>query len=460
MWQGTNHGTVPWRPWYVEGRVLTDAKLRAAKGRDRPYKLADSGQLYLYVTPAGGRHWRLNYAYGRNTAGKPAQKTLSIGAYPGIGLAEARAKRDEAKARLEQGLDPSVEKRVEERSRAISTENTFKAIAQSWFAKKKPTWAKRHADKVWASIEEDVLPAIGGLPIASIRAPQLLHLLTAVEKRGAIETAHRIRQRLSAVFSYAVAAGLAEVDPAATLGKALSAKPRARKQPSIVDGVDDSGEQLRLVRQLLIDCEAERCRAVTKFALRFLALTAVRPNELHGARWAELEGLDGPTPTWRIPAARMKGDGERKADLRGDHLVPLTRQALEVIEALRPLTGELALMFPTDTHLHKPLSENTLRTLLIRAGYYQRHVPHGFRAAFSTFMNERPEHRPGDRAVIDLMLAHVPKDKVEGAYNRAAYLPRRREIAQEWADLLTADMWPVVMHLGQPIRWAATGPGR
>jgi integrase len=448
----------------VSRPMLNDAKIKAAKPRETAYKLADSGQLFLHVSPAGGRHWRMNYTYGRsaNDPKKPAQKTLTLGSYPAVSLVDARTERDKAKALLAAGRDPAVERRIADKAKEDESANTFRNVAKAWFDKKRPTWAKRHAEKVWASLEEDVFGEVGDLPIATIRAPKLLWLLTAVEERGAIETAHRIRQRISAVFVYAIAVGLADVDPAASLGKALSAKPRAQKQPSIIDGIRDQPGRITAFRQMMIDCEAERCRATTKLALRFLALTAVRPNELHSARWDELEGLGGKEPHWRIPAARMKGDSDRKAEAEGDHVVPLSRQALDVIAALRPLTGDLPLMFPSDRHVHKPMSENTLRTLLIRAGYYQRHVPHGFRAAFSTIMNERAKEigRPDDRAVIDLMLAHVPKDKVESAYNRAAFLPRRRELAQEWADTILADMWPPEIHVGQPIRWAATGKGR
>ncbi|WP_311269725.1 site-specific integrase, partial [Sphingobium sp. WCS2017Hpa-17] len=215
--------------------------------------------------------------------------------------------------------------------------------------------------------------------------------------------------------------------------------------------------------------EAERCRAITKFALRLLALTATRPGEIRFAAWDEISGIDwqnrtAKDPLWRIPASRMKGDEDRKAEVEGDHLVPLSSQAVEVLLELRRLSGDLSLMFPGERHVHRPISENTLRALLIRAGYYQRHVPHGFRAAFSTIMNERAKllKNPDDRAVIDLMLAHVPQGTSgsEGSYNRASYMPRRRELAQEWADILVGDMWPPAIHLGQPIRYAPNGPGR
>lgn len=450
--------------------MLNDAKIKAAKKRDTAYKLADTGQLYLQVSPAGGRHWRMNYTFGRNASGKPAQKTLSFGSYPAVSLVEARRKRDEAKDLLREGRDPAAARKddaaalvaaeQEAAARAAADENTFEKIARRWHAINRPRWSPHHGSDVLICLERDVFPRIGHLPLASIKVPLVLSLLTAIEDRGAIETAKRTRQRMSAVFVYAIAAGLAEADPAAIVRGALKPLPVRGRQPAITS--------LTGVRQILIDAEAERCRAVTKLALRFLALTAVRPNELRGARWDEMEDLElrwsvkaGERvqinePLWRIPSARMKGKIARKIEEGGDHLVPLSRQALDVLDALRPLTGGQALLFPNDRHVTKPMSENALGYLLNRAGYHHRHVPHGWRAAFSTIMNERARElgRADDRAVLDLMLAHVPKDKVESAYNRAAFMPRRREIAQEWADLLVADMWHPKIHLGQPSRWA------
>lgn len=440
--------------------MLTDAKIKAARPAEKDYKLADSGQLFLHVTKAGGRHWRMNYTFGTNARGKPAQKTLSFGPYPALTLLDARRRRDEAKVVLRDGRDPAVERRVATRARALESENTFEAVARRWHELRKPTWSEVHADDVITSLENDAFPTIGDLPLGAIESPKVLEMVNAVVQRGAIETAHRLRQRVSDIFVYSIAIGLAKVDPAASLGKAIPRKPRAKKQPSVIDGLRDHAGQLAAVKAMLAACEAERCRASTKFALRLLALTAVRPNEIQKAEWSELEGLDGPDPLWRIPSARMKGDQDRKAEDDGDHLVPLTPAAVAVIRALRPLTGGFKLMFPSERHVHRPISENTLRALLIRAGYYQRHVPHGFRAAFSTIMNGRPDKREGDRAVINLMLAHVPKDKVEGAYNRAAYMDRRRELAQEWADLITEGLCPPEEHIGQPIRWADTTPKR
>jgi integrase len=484
--------------------MLNDARIKAAKPKLKPYRLSDAGQLYLQVTPSGGRHWRMNYAFGKNASGKPAQKTLSFGSYPIVTLLQARARRDEAKRLLASGMDPSVARKSEEAAAQAHHRNSFGAIANEWFEmnsgwsvsklrswigenlgkwsvsdcekwtiKAHARWSNVHSADVFISMDRDVLPFIGHRPVQELTAREILELLRSIEQRGAIETAHRMRQRISAVFLYGVALGACLNDPAASLGKLLTKVPASKPQPSIIDESFNQQSRIRAIRQVLIDCESQRCRASTKLAMRIVALTAVRPNELAGARWTELVELDGDTPTWTIPAARMKGTQDRKSNPRNDHHVPLAVQTVEAFRALRLLTGSFDLCFPSERHVHRPISENTLRALLIRAGYYQRHVPHGFRAAFSTYMNERPlmERQEGDRSVIDLMLAHVPDAGIradepgvrvsasEAAYNRALYMPRRRELAQEWADALLADFWPAETLLGGPIRWAANGPG-
>jgi len=440
--------------------MLNDAKVKAAKPQAKAYKLGDSHQLYLLVSTSGARLWRMNYSVRSSPAESPKQKTLALGTYPAMSLVEARRRRDEAKEMLRKGIDPALQRKVDVLATAEANANTFEVVARAWHAKQKARWSAIHSKDVIDSLAENIFPVIGALPIASIKAPKLLELLTAVEERGAIETAHRIRQRISSVFVYAIGAGLAEYDPAASLGMALRPKPRSKKQSAITT--------LPGLQQILIDCEAERCRAATKLAMRLIALTAVRPGELRHARWEEFEDCalkgKGPAPKalWRIPASRMKGDQGRKAEEAGEHLVPLAQASVDVLRVLYQLTGELALVFPGERHVHRPMSENTLNALLKRAGYHDRHVAHGFRAAFSTIMNERAKAQKldGDRAVIDLMLAHVPANKIEGAYNRADYMPRRRELANEWADLLVRDFWPPDTLPGQPIRYAANGPGR
>jgi integrase len=404
--------------------LLTDRKVRAAKPRAKSYKLTDSNRLYLLVTPGGGKLWRWNYDYD----GK--QKSMAFGAYPHVSLADARAKRDEAYSQLCEGHDPGVAKKLRIEANIEAGRQTFERVARDWHENAKAQWAKIHASDVIRSLERDVFPTIGDLPIAQLTPPLVLAVLREIEARGAIETAKRVRQRISAVFVYAIAQGIAKDDPAEKLGAVL--KPlRKGRQPAITE--------LAPLRKMIMTAEQDYARPITRLALRFLALTAVRPSELRGASWDEFEDLNGKEPLWRIPSARMKGDLDRKEEAEGDHLVPLTPQAIAVLKALWPLTGDGPLLFPSNRHTHRPMSENAIGYLLNRAGYHGHHVPHGFRAAFSTIMNEWAERhgKDHDRKIIDLMLAHVPKEKVEGAYNRAAYMPRRRELAGVWAEMLS-----------------------
>lgn len=420
--------------------MLSDAAVRNAKPKDKPYKLSDAHQLYLLVTPSGGKLWRMNYTYDRR------QKSLSFGQYPLVSLNEARTKRDDARKLLMEGRDPVIVKQLQIDAQIEAHRNTFDKVARTWHDTVKSQWARRHADDILRSLERDVFPAIGALPISEISPPIVMKLLRAIEDRGAIETAKRTRQRISAVFVFAIAEGVAEKDPSEKLGGALKPMPRRGRQPAITN--------LILLRKMLIEAEDDFARPVTRLALRLLALTAVRPSELRGAQWSEFEGLNSKTPLWRVPAARMKGSLERKEETDGDHLVPLAPQSVAVINVLYPLTGGGPLLFPSARHAHKPMSENAIGYLLNRAGYHGHHVPHGFRAAFSTIMNEwaNIEGDPSDRAIIDLMLAHVPEGKVEAAYNRAAYMPRRRHLAQIWANKLLANLPSPELLTARPTR--------
>lgn len=409
--------------------MLSDAKIRAAKARDKAYKLTDSHRLYLLVPPNGSKLWKWGYTYdGR-------QKTMAFGAYPMVSLLDARTRRDEARAQLSEGKDPSVIRKLRVEANREAGRNTFERVAREWHDNAKSQWATIHAADIIRSLERDVFPQIGNLPISALTAPKILEVLKGIEGRGAIETAKRVRQRISSVFVHAIAKGIADKDPAEKLGAVL--KPlRKGRQPAITD--------LNRLRQMIDDAEQDYARPITRLALRLLALTAVRPSELRGARWVEFENLDESEPLWRIPSARMKGDLDRKEEIGGDHLVPLAPQSIAVLRALWPLTGRGDLLFPSNRHGHRPMSENAIGYLLNRAGYHGYHVPHGFRAAFSTIMNEWAERngRKHDRQIIDLMLAHVPKEKVEGAYNRAAYMERRRELALTWANMLAQTLPP------------------
>lgn len=404
--------------------MLTDAQIRKAKPGEKPIRMADSGGLTLVISPTGKKLWRYRYRFD----GKERQ--LSIGEYPDISLADARDARTAARALLKEGKDPSKEKR----KRIVGPEEgvTFEGVAREWYEKNKHIWTETHSYDVIRSLERDVFPALGHLNISSITAPQVLEELRKIEDRPAIETAKRIRQRMSAIFVYGIASGICENDPAAIVEKALKPLKKGR-QPAITD--------LKLAREIIARADATPGKPGTKLALRLLALTALRPGTLITTPWSELADVDlDNDPIWQIPAARMKLRLMHKDDPNRDHLVPLSRQAVETIKLLRQITGRGPYLFPNDRRAHLPASENAIGYLLNRAGYHHRHVPHGWRATFSTVMNERFKH---DRFIIDLMLAHSPKDKVEAAYNRAAFIDRRKELAQEWADLIMEGQMPL-----------------
>lgn len=414
--------------------MLTDVQIRKAKAGEKPYKLTDGGGLHLFVSSAGGKLWRLRYKFG----GK--EKLLSIGPYPSTTLVAARQQREDAKTILRAGRDPGLVRRQLRNVVIDESRNTFEAVAREWFGLNQATWTPTHASDVLRSLERDVFPSVGAMPIKSITPPDVLELLRQIEARPAIETARRVRQRMSAVFVFALAAGRGETDPAAIVQGAL-APLRKSRQPAITE--------LGQARQILRDADRQPAHPATKLALRLLALTVLRPGALITARWNEFDELDPENPVWRVPAERMKLRMHQKEDSARDHLVPLSSQAIETIEAVRRLTGRGPLTFPNTRHAHRPMSENAIGYLLNRAGYHHRHVPHGWRATFSTVMNER---FPADHRIVDLMLAHSPKDRVESAYNRAAHLVRRRELAEAWADLLMVDQMPVEEVLTLPRR--------
>lgn len=405
---------------------LTDRACKQAKGQEKPYKLADAFGLHLYVTPNGYRSWRWKYRF----AGK--EKQLTFGPYPDVSLAEAREQREAAARQLRSGVDPAIEKKRQTAVRSLQADATFRTIAEDWIASQTALWSKRHSALVKASMERDVYPKIGKLPIDAITTPIVMSVLRPIEQRGAIETAHRTRQRISEVFARAIGSGLAMTDPAAVAARAL-APVRKGKFPAV--------RTVKAAQSVLADVEAKPAHPMTKLASRLLALTAVRAGVLRLAEPAEFEGLDGAEPIWRIPAAKMKLVVERKEDAAFEFIVPLSRQAVETIEVAIALSGGAPLIFRSVRHPRRPISDSTLSKAYRDAGYSGIHVPHGWRSTFSTVMNELAgaENRVGDRAIIDLMLAHVPAG-VEASYNRAGYMPRRRELAQEWADLLTATL--------------------
>jgi integrase len=403
-------------------KMLTDTQIKKAKPAAKSYKLSDSGGLFLFVSTAGGKLWRLKYRFNGS------EKLLSIGPYPEVSLIDARKAREGAKALLRAGDDPAVAKKLKRLTSVSDGGNTFETIAREWFDLTKSRWSTHHAEDVMRSFEKDVFPQIGSMPIRSISSPSVLAVLRVIESRPAVDLARRVRQRMSAVFVYGISSGRADGDPASVVLGAMAPVKKGR-QPAIT--------KLPEAREIIRKVEAENAHPATKLAHRLLVLTALRPGAIVSTPWAELECID--EDVWTVPAARMKLKLHHKDDEARDHLVPLSWQALEVIAALRTLTGRGPLAFPNTRHAHKVMSENAIGYLLNRAGYHHRHVPHGWRSTFSTVMNES---YPADKPIIDLMLAHIPKDRVEGAYNRAQHLSRRKELAQLWADTILKDAPP------------------
>ncbi len=406
--------------------MLTDQQCRAAKAEGKAVKLGDAQGLYLYITPSGYKSWRLKYRFG----GK--ERRIVFGPYPDLSLRQARDLRDDARRELREGRDPGEEhkRKAARRTSGVDEAKTFKSVALRWLELQKPQWKPVHASDVLRSFEREVFPVIGQVSIEEVRAPKIREMLQAVQANGAIETAHRLRQRISAVFRFAIASDLAENDPAAAIGGALQSVVKG-KQPALLR-IKDCVAFLRAF-------EAEPGHPTTKLASRLLALTAARPGVVQMAELDEFEDLDGPEPIWRIPAAKMKLSRAKSEREEFEFIIPLPRQAVETVRAAAEFAGRRDHLFPSARHSHRPITENALNTAYRRLPLYGgRHVPHGWRSSFSTIMNERAiaQERPGDRAIIDLMLAHQPEG-VEASYNRAAYMPRRRELAQDWADMLT-----------------------
>lgn len=420
--------------------ALTEVAVRKAEPRERPYKMADEKGLFLYVAPTGLKSWRMKFRL------HDKEKLLTFGPYPEVGLKAARDRRDVARAQLREHVDPSGARRrareaKEEAQAEAARQVTFEDAARRWHDLQKGRWAPVHADDVITSLERDVFPSIGGKAVTAIDAPMVLKTLRAVEDRGSIETARRLRQRISGVYALLISEGVTAIDPAGVVGKALKPLPKKGKQPSITDPDE--------AREVLIAAEASAASPITKLASRFLALTQSRPGMVRGLEWDEIEGVDwsdqraGPDlALWRVPASRMKLVLDLKSEDAFEHVVPLCWQAVDALRAVRRLTGRTKLVFPGQRHSHRPLSENAIGYLYNRVGFHGRHVPHGWRAAFSTTMNGLAQKRKqfGDRDVIELMLAHVPENKVRAAYDRAGHMERRRELSQEWANLLMKGM--------------------
>ncbi|WP_313128036.1 tyrosine-type recombinase/integrase [Stutzerimonas nitrititolerans] len=393
---------------------LTDVKIRQAKPGAAALKLTDSGGLYLEVRPNGSKLWRYRY----RIAGK--ENVFALGAYPQVTLADARAERDVAREHVKAGRHPSHVRQTEKAQQLAENRNTFKAVAEEWIDERLSARTDTYRRQVRRVFEAEVYPRIGRLPMREITAAHVLDILTRMSKRGATAYALHVRQWISAVFRFGVATLRADADPASALKGAIQRRPINHSKPMM------EGDLAKFYRALA----GYKGHRVTVIALQLLPMLFIRTIELRCARWSEFD-LDA--ALWEIPAERMK--------MRRKHLVPLPRQALELLQELRRITaGEL--LFPGLRHPDKPISVTTLNRALEYLGMEGWHC-HDFRATASTHLYESGRWR-GE--VIELQLAHVERSSTRAAYNHAQYLAERRELMQSWANFLdTAGRHDVVL---------------
>jgi len=398
--------------------LLSDTEIKNAKPRAKPYKLKDGDGLFLLVMPVsaekskGAKWWRFRYTYD----GK--EKMLSFGVYPGVGLKMARDRCDDARKLLASGINPGDNRKAVKVTRAVSNGNTFEVIAREWLENRQSVWSSSYRDKIFRRLEKDVFPWIGKLPISSLTAQELLTVLKRVEQRGVRETAHRELQYCSQIFRYAIVTGRIKYDISRDLQGALL--PIIKGHHAAITDPNELGSFLRA-------CQDYQGGFVTRCALQLLPLVIVRPGELRYGEWSE---IDFDKAQWNIPAKRMK------IKTQGGHIVPLSRQALKILNELKPLTGEGKYLFPSVRSSQRPMSENTINATMRRMGYSKDTVTgHGFRATARTIMDEVLHIRPD---FIEHQLAHAVRDPNGRSYNRTSHLLERKKMMQQWADYLDA----------------------
>ncbi|MEM8107688.1 tyrosine-type recombinase/integrase [Morganella morganii subsp. sibonii] len=385
--------------------TLTARQVETAKPKEKSYKLFDGGGLYLEVTAKGSRYWRMKYRF----SGK--EKRLAFGVFPIVTLAEAREMRNQAKKILAAGGDPGEIKKEEKAIQKLNTGNTFEAIAREWHKSKADRWSLRYRDEIIDTFEKDIFPYIGKRPIAEIKPLELLETLRKMEKRGALEKMRKVRQRCGEVYRYAIITGRAEYNPAPDLASALT-PPKKQHFPFL------TAEELPY---LLKDLAGYTGSVITKTATKIILLTAVRTQELRFARWQDIDLEKG---IWEIPAEVMK--------MKRPHVVPLSKQVIELFNSLKPLSGHYELVFIGRNDHRKPISKESVNQVIELLGYKGRLTGHGFRHTMSTILHEKGYNS----AWIETQLAHIDKNAIRGTYNHAQYMDGRREMMQWYADYM------------------------
>lgn len=388
---------------------LTDTAIKNAKSASQPRRMADGGGMYLLLHPNGGKYWRMDYRF----TGK--RKTLALGVYPDVSLAKARERREDARKLLVNNTDPGAVKQAQKVATVALSENSFEIIAREWFAKHSPNWKENHSSKILARLENDVFPWIGARPIGDINAPALLVAIRRIEDRGALETAHRVLAYCGQIFRYAVATGRAERDPTGDLRGAL---PPVRKDKDFAAITEP-----KKVGELMRDIDGYSGSYIVKAAFKLSPLLFVRPGELRKMEWKDVN-LDAAEWVYHVS----------KTDTM--HIVPLARQAVEVLREIQPLTGRGKYVFHGERDHDRPMSDNAIRSALRRMGWANDEMtPHGFRAMASTILDNMGYKQEW----LERQLAHEEANKVKAAYKREAwrmYLPERTAMMQAWADYL------------------------
>lgn len=395
--------------------MLTDVQCRSAicPPGEKRRRFADSGGLYLEVSPAGSKRWFWKY----RIAG--AEKRMALGSYPDVTLGKAREARDQARLTKATGLDPVVARKTARLVNLHITENSLRAVALEWHARQAPQWSPSHADRILRRFERDIFPHLGERVMMSIKPIELLAVLRKIEARGAIETADRALMDCGQVWRYAVATGRAERDICADLKGALTPY-RGKHFASITDPAK-FGELIRVIR-------GYKGGPLVRAALQLLPLVMLRPGELRHGQWTEFD-LDG--GMWTVPGHRMKRSVTGK-ESGPPHLVPLSKQAIAILRELHALTGHGQFIFPGERSHDRPISDNTIRSALIALGYAgDTMTGHGFRAAARTMLDEKLDFDP---KIIEAQLAHAVKDANGRAYNRTEFIDQRKAMMQAWAD--------------------------
>lgn len=392
---------------------LTDTQTKKAKASDKDYKLFDGGGLFLLVTKSGGKLWRLKYLFD----GK--EKLISIGTYPEVSISQARAKRERFKSDVAKGIDPSAERKEIKQAKQTKkqeSKHTFENCASDYFKMIEDKISEGHYNKQWGRLKSNVIPFIGDKLMNDIKRDEILQCLTRIQERGAIEEAHRVYNIITQVYQYAVANERCERNTSADISPKWTLKPIVKTNYPTITDPDEIGKLLNAI-------DIYKGEYSVRCALQIMPYLALRPFNIRAMEWSEVD-LENSILT--LPSDKMK--------MRREHLVPLVPKVVEILRDLKKLTGAGRYCFGASRTRNSPLSENTLRSALIRLGYSSDEiVPHGFRAMFSTIANEL---RHGDDKIIEKCLAHEEKNKVKSSYNRAQYWKQRIELMQWWADYL------------------------